>query len=851
MKHRQSPMHKWLVRGTFALCTLFLAMLMPDESRAQANILGSCANYDFNAPGASGSIDRDGYIVRNAPVPVIRENAQLRAAPGSTSKVIGSLSFAQRVGIHRRVGTAIEVKSDPRDAQTIGWVDGNDILCRPEPLVSATTGLEQKFYIKTRASFQGDTIEPVRALPAVDMETCDESNVRCRDLSRFSLYYVHAIDFDRRRLLLLGEYRATVTAALIGWVDADDGYLWETRFGLRPRADFVYDEETAPTPEQVGQERFVCVYKTIEEAKAQGPCELPVLGGERWFSYPIRIPVIDRVEGSQGVYNVILPVAGLGEDVGSDIFEQAEGLEAALRSLQQLRKLDVFFLIDGTQSMEPHIDAIVGRGNAQPGVLSAITEAFRTDARFSGTQVRFGYRVYRDLYDGQGGVGEGLPLSSTCDLNDTQLEAEHTAFHEGIKSITTNVPLVDGKRDPDHEENLFFGLYQAVDDMSTCSEHVKLLFVIGDTGYSAESQVAQGGVGITVQDVIDFITLNTSEGIDPIIPFFVQVPEARRSEAYRAAYEKFIPQAREIAAGVLSQITGADKDLEKQDSDDLVISLSGRRITDAQTDLVNHVLTKVSGFGDQTPINEIIAELKGGEALVNIITQLQQAGEYGNLPGLRLSQIERRLCDELGPACRERVYNTIAEGYVLDDDAVITDVWMSYDEFSQWRSMLEVFRNTSNTGPDRLSSLIVQQMTRTLQGGIGELTPDDVGQPIAAFLERRHGLPVGQLTPLLQYTLADLMTVRESSNGALGAISVCELNLLGNWLERHREIFDGVFSGDIPEFELVDQEVCPNPRHPTPLVQLTGYRRFAKPGMDFKHVLGDRTIFWVPSEYLP
>ncbi|GMG81856.1 hypothetical protein LNKW23_10690 [Paralimibaculum aggregatum] len=839
------------MRFTHLLILLGLAAmpgLLPGA--AGAAVHGSCAAYDFDGEDAVGSIDASGFIIRRVQVPVIRANAQILQEPRPGAAPIGALRFAQRVALHRREGPYIEIKNDQREASTIGWVHGDDLLCQAKPLVSNTTGLEQKFYIKTRATLQGDQVQPVRAMPSVEQTSCDPADEGCSDLTRFSLYYVHAVDPATERLLLLGKYLADETAPVIGWVDLKDGYLWETRFGLRPRPDLVTAE---------GQESYICVHETPEDARIGGrDCTLPVLGGERWFSYPIRIPVIERIEGSPAVYNVILPVAGVGQGVSADIFTQELGLEKALGKLQQLRKLDVFFLIDGTQSMEPHIDAIVGRNGVGPGILGAITEAFATDPRFSGTQVRFGYRVYRDLYDGQGGIGEGLPLSSTCDLDEQAQAAEHDRFRQGVRSITTTVPQAQRVgRDPDHEENMFFGLYQAVDDMSTCDEHVKLLFVIGDTGYSGESQIAQGGTAITTDDVVDFLTLNMDDTIDPIIPFFVQVPEARRSGDYATAYATFVPQAEDITGRVVDHL------LSRLDSDrgltaeQLLFSMQGRSIREAQDELIDRILGIASVFGDQTPINEIIAELKGGEALVNIITQLQGQGgyeEFGNLPGLRLAQIEGRLCEELGPACRERVFNEIATGYLVDDADVVTDVWMTYDEFSQWRTMLEVFRDTSNASADELSRLILQQMLRAVQGGIGtELSPDVVNQPIASFLERRHGLPVGRLTPLLNYTFADIMGLRDSDEAlqAQGQISVCELNLLGNWLERHREIFDSVSSGNIPEFEELQQVVCPNARHQTPIIRLEGYRQFSKPGMDFKHVLGGRTIFWVPSNYIP
>ena len=837
--------------GAIAACGIALLAAAGVPDRAEANILGSCALYDFGAKDGVGSIDESGFIQRNAPVPVIREGAVLRDGPSERAAALGRLDFAQRVGIHRRVGTYVEIKSDPRDAATIGWVDGDDLLCRAQPLVSTTTGLEQKFYIKTRASFQDDEVVPVKASPSVDIVDCDTANRRCRELSRFALHYVHAVDFQKGRLLLLSEFQADVTAPIIGWVSAQDGYLWETRLGLRPRTDLVLTDEDAVAGAQPGEERPICVYETPEAAFRQEACTFPLLGGERWFGYPIRMPVIDRVDGEKSLFSVVLPVPGVGDQASADIIDQIEGLENALGALQQLRKIDVFFLIDGTQSMQPHIDAIVGRGGT--GVLGAIRDAFTEDRRFAGTQVRFGFRVYRDIYAGDNGIGEGMPLGQVCDLSPDELDEEYIRFDRAVRAITTEVPAVT--KDPDHEENLFFGLYQAVDDMSTCDEHVKMLFVIGDTGYDAESQIAQGGIGISQEDVADFLTLNFDETVDPVIPFFIQVPEAGESLSYKAAYAKFTPQAEAITQRVLDHMGRGTRAATETTLEDHVVSLRGRSLSEAKGDLVQQILDTVSRFGDQAPINEIIAELKGGEALVNVITQLQRADEFNNVPGLRLSQIERRLCDELGPACRERVYNVIAQGFIVDDEDVVTDVWMEHDEFSQWRKMLEGFRNTSNTEPDKLAGLIVRQMTRVLQGQIGDLTVEDVNRSVAEYLNRRHGLPVGEFSPLLKYTLSDLMTTREGAlsggEGGDGLIGVCELNLLGNWLERHREIFDSVFVGEIPVFELDRQSACANVRHETPMVRFKGYQSFSKPGLDFKYVIGDRTIYWVPSEYLP
>ena len=449
------------VSGLLAPAVLFAGLTVIAAPPAQATVYGGCASYDFNAGNSLGKIDADGNIVRTGLVPVIHHKVPIYAQPNQGAETGETLEFNQRINIVRREGKFIQVKQNIRDPQALGWVHGDHLLCNHQPIISGETNLAQKFYIRTRKSQRGEKLNTIQAAPSSDMGGPDDcaGSIRCRELSRFSLYFVHAVDLGQQpeRLLLVNRFSVDSNATMIGWVtfsntdpELRDGYLWETRFGVRPREDLVFETDDPSLGVKAGDERFICVYTDKSEANQPG-CNLPLLGGDRWFSYPIRVPVLGR-EGD--FFRVVLPVASVEGGSTQDIFGQEQSLSKALSKLQKLRNVDVFFLIDGTQSMDPHIEAIVGSKPGE-GILPAVRKAFEADDRFNGVQVRYGFRVYRDLYDGTGGVGEGYPLGSNCDPSERELREDYQAFLAAARQIDTKTGTgnPDAGKD-DHAEYL-------------------------------------------------------------------------------------------------------------------------------------------------------------------------------------------------------------------------------------------------------------------------------------------------------------------------------------------------------------------------------------------------------------
>ena len=222
------------------------------------------------------------------------------------------------------------------------------------------------------------------------------------------------------------------------------------------------------------------------------------------------------------------------------------------------------------------------------------------------------------------------------------------------------------------------------------------------------------------------------------------------------------------------------------------------------------------------------------------------------MPALRLAQIEKRICEELGKACEERVFNDITEGYIEDNQDIQLDIWIDGEEFRAWRSKLDLVKDTSLLSAKELSNTIVKMMVDGLKNSTGDLSPSEMSMSIAEFLKLKHGLPTGSQTPLLNYSIGDFIYQDdvEESGDERDLIEVCELYRVARWLERHREIFDALDRSEVPLFTLKDVESC-EMRYPTKELAMDGRERFPEDTMSFRQIQLNETIFWIPNKYLP
>lgn len=861
--------------GRSALVTmLVLCAAMMTMKPAHATITGSCFGH-FGSIEQIGDVTADGQIERPDPVLVIVNTLDARTEPMGRGSVSGTLAFGDRVyleaiqGDYLLVNTESNQRVSPENrVPPIGWVDADGLLCRTTPLETAED-ISQKFYVRTAANFADEDENIIQPTAGPRTEACALLNNTCQRLSRFSLFFIFAEDTETGRLLLMGEQLSQPTSVPIGWVDEEDGFRWNTRFGLRPNDNLVYSEETGQL--DAAEEEVVCLYETLDQAASAARddvCLYPILGGPRWFESTIRIPILERVTHlGEWYYRVAMPIAGVGEDSSGAILDRLAGLDEAIGALQGLRNLDVFFLIDGTQSMDVHIDALVGRG-ASVGVIPAIQQAFATDPRFANVSVRYGFRVYRDVYTGERfGIGEGMPLGNSCNPTEAELARNRRDVQAGIAAIDVFEGDDSGIRDTDHEENLALGLTIALGDMSTCPGNVRLLFVIGDTGFDGERLQADNVPVFSEERIVQEFARTMASG-SPVIPFFIQVPRAPGnigSDNYNSAYDLFARQARFMIRGIqdryIEGITDQARDRiqEKMRIEENFYSLEGQSISAAQADLVAYVLDRVETYGDQRPVNEIIAELRTGESLVQIIEAL--SSDAGGVPALRLTQIERVVCDTLGDGCTERIVSDVAEGYISEDAALAIDLLMSAEELDGWQQRLDGFRDLTIFDEEDLSWAIINMLELGTRIATGSLTPSELDMSLGEYLSRRLGLPVAEGTPLLGYSLRDFVAKIEEAesgeeNGGLifrgDEVSTCELLAVGEWLNSHIRILNAIDRGFFPVVRPQDSN-CAEMRGEIGARNLLAEARFPDmERMSFNFVrLSDVVEYWVPQEFLP
>lgn len=849
---------------------------------------GSCVGVEFPRDPKTNKVDRA------QPVKVIRQNVTVYE-DASTSDPVEFLEFNESLQVLDAQGTRVKI-STMASLEPLGWIERSDLLCALAPL-RGESGLEKKLYIRTatevrevtftltdesftklrdddlpeeilirlrelknvqfhdkkrlvrslelvignesnfeelrerileQAELQGKA-STVTAFPSPDLTECEGDT--CRELSRFTGYFV--FDETEDRYLLSESYRLTETEKLVGWIDKSQGIIWDTAYGVRPEEELGDAPDTEP-------ERTVCAYKTLEDALSKKNCQ-PILGGNRWYLYADRIPILGRVKKQEKVfYHVAFPLAGTGakstsgesSDEASDkdkivIIDPAilTGGNPGISSVLSRKHVDVFFLIDGTRSMKPYIEAV------RKDVVRNIIATLQDDENFKETQFRFGFRIYRDTFAGPQELGEGYPLPTSCLLNAAEKQQNLQEFYQVLGQVEEMQETTD-----DYPENLFGGIRQAIRDLAACPDHTKLLFVIGDCGYDAEARKARGVSSIEMSALISKLQGSEETATTSIVTFFLQPEQSdlitHTRWQYEEAYELFTEQARDILRQVLG--TGQPEVLDKY------------FMYTTDTDLSENVLAGVKQFSNAGVINELVLDLRGGAALVEAIERLQQTGRYKNLPGLFWDLVRQGSCEELGEQCQQRIYETILDGYIPVSDNVTEDVWLTSSDLHNWTLFLNSIGNMAGVSGSELRETFVNALLKALENVIRKPTQQDTDEPLSVFMQRQGGLPVRDSSPLFRYSINDLRDPDIVPN--------CELARLVTWVTNVSEILGIIGRGDQrPVYDQIPfPGECPSGLH-IPFIDgpITSRSLGSDPKMRYDHQFQKAHVYWVPQEYLP
>ena len=851
---------------------------------------GSCAKLDFSRYYENSRLKWVG-VARS-----IRQDAPLFAEATGNQRD-GSLEFNQQMEITEENKDRVKVRSHrfKKKEPAVGWVQKGDLLCRNTPIKSES-GLEMKFFIKTdTVARDGENKEPtVRVFQDSDLKECIGGRDNCREgASRFHMYFV--FDQTERAVLLGDRYRLEEDDVLLGWTARKDGFIWNNAFSLRPREDLR-------SPDGKGN-GTVCTYERLGDALSQDQktCQ-PVEGGSAWFQSPLRIPVLDLVNakgenvspnelssGSPGTttatgrrfYKVALARPGLvARRIDADTVAIAPSLARDIlpqvKSLSTKKQVDIFFLLDATASMDQAIDAVRGT-EKQRGVIQEIIHSLKDTQGFRETQFRFGFRVYRDRYadsriaGGLGdGIGEGVPFPATCTMDADQQKQSLEQFQQAIAKVQVTSDDAD-----DYEENSFGGLEQALKkDMAACPDHLKLLFMIGDSGYK-ENHPFRGPKykhPVKMDTLAQLLRGGDAAGgkTNNIVPFFIRTPflvsQAKNPGAYKSAYELFASQANAL---LTSSLPASSKTTEH--------FFQMGQTTENNHALVSSMVQTVEKLSSSELINEIILDVRGGAALSAVIERLRR--ERVDIPGVYWHILKQGACGELGDQCEKRVYDTTQIAYIEADDKVVEELWINSGELSSWIRILRGFEGYFDLPETQLRRALISAMVLGLQQEIRRPPIDVAGETPAEYAQRRGGLPVRRHSPLLSYNVNALSAeqVERNQDGRLIvldknkkplidnkgqeilAVPVCELRRLALWAIKSKEILE-VVERDFfkPVFHATPHQArsCPDA---TPngraLLKVDGAVQREALGPDksyhYAHTLGGRRGYWIPQEFLP
>jgi hypothetical protein len=307
----------------------------PGYSREKSFVRGSCADAAIPVDEA-GEVDWLGYVR------TLRDGVPVYSSPDSR-KAKTTLAFGRIFEVLAVENGRLEVQS-LASSSGLGWVADRDLLCREKPL-RGKSGLESKLYIRTETRPREEEPRTVKAYPSPRGKTCGN---KCRELLRSKGYFIFAIDDTVERYLLADNYSLEEGTSLVGWVDRQDGFIWDTAYGIRPREDLVFSKKHPRS----GQERPACIYPSIVDAEAERNC-WAVAGGDGWLKSPERILVLGRDEQ---YLRVLAPLRGTDGIVYTEGFVADDGdfvIDVWLKSDDLTRWINLLDLMRDVREYSP------------------------------------------------------------------------------------------------------------------------------------------------------------------------------------------------------------------------------------------------------------------------------------------------------------------------------------------------------------------------------------------------------------------------------------------------------------------------------------------------------------------
>lgn len=391
-----------------------------------------------------------------------------------------------------------------------GWINKNNILLWEHCLRNASSLIDKKAMILS--TFEGTT-NIQSDDQAVTYKKDPELKISSTKKSRlFEILFVYKQTDDA---VLLGENmqiqgnEVDVISNMRGWVPVESVTFWDHRITLEPNweqaaANERIDKDVKPAI--FIDEKAAMDYQSGVKVDPQFIVWENDPGAKRNIGQWRRFPILDHRPSG------ILKTGVMGKIRTSKIIMNGERMAEIRKSIETLekktRKINVIFVVDGTESMGKFYRSIAR------GIETSVNRLQLEDSqnRFS-----FGAVIYRDFPEG-----------------DNKIELRQLT--ENYKEIIDffNVARTDYSKDKDLPEALFYGLKTALTQVGIRRGESNFIVLIGDCGNHKRNDETQ----VPMKEIIDLMSLNETS----LISYQV-------NNGFDPSYQDFVDQSRGLIIG--------------------------------------------------------------------------------------------------------------------------------------------------------------------------------------------------------------------------------------------------------------------------------------------------------------
>jgi hypothetical protein len=378
---------------------------------------------------------------------------------------------------------------------SLGWMEPDKLLLWEKSIVDSEHNIDKKamilFTIDAARQRLEETNRFTSNVPVFAKPTDADYDTLGMHQGLFQFFPIFKVD-PETNFLLLGESFTLDSQkennGLKGWLDAENLSLWSHRVAWEKNWSPQAIAEREQNKDSIG----IMVLQTPAEARQYASInrkgdfepfvnmESPYL--EMTFSKerkpgPMgRFPILDITEitgnNGQNISNAV-SVGVIGEvmDLDNKVID-IEALYNMTKEITTLRKVNIIFVIDATESMIPYKSSVI---KGVKSALKEINEVYKITDSDEKNDFLFGCALYRDYH-----------MQETSQIYNSKLSQDTASFFTWLKNNMTvennqNRRVGVEGRD-DLEEAMFYGIQQPLWDYTWNERQSNYLILIGDCG---------------------------------------------------------------------------------------------------------------------------------------------------------------------------------------------------------------------------------------------------------------------------------------------------------------------------------------------------------------------------------